>query len=42
MHMISLVCIAREVFFFSLGRVLVISTEPIITAQTEVRSFASS
>ncbi|CAI9541072.1 unnamed protein product [Staurois parvus] len=40
LHMLSLVCIAREVFFF-LGE-YVICTEPIITVQTEVRGFASS
>ncbi|CAI9568284.1 unnamed protein product [Staurois parvus] len=39
--MLSLVCIAREVFFF-LGRVHVISTGPISTGQTEVRCPASS
>ncbi|CAI9583733.1 unnamed protein product [Staurois parvus] len=40
----SLVCIAREVFFFFffLGRVHVIRIGPISTVQTEVRSPASS
>ncbi|CAI9560616.1 unnamed protein product [Staurois parvus] len=33
--MLSLVCIAREVFFFSLGTVHVISTGPLSTVQTE-------
>ncbi|CAI9586391.1 unnamed protein product [Staurois parvus] len=41
LHMLSLVCIAREFFFF-LGGVHVISTGPISTVQTEVRGFASS
>ncbi|CAI9552970.1 unnamed protein product, partial [Staurois parvus] len=39
--MLSLVCIAREFFFF-LGRVHVINTGSINTVQTEVRGFASS
>ncbi|CAI9587990.1 unnamed protein product [Staurois parvus] len=39
--MLNLVCIAREVFFFCLGRVHVISTGPISTVQTEVRSSTS-
>ncbi|CAI9567561.1 unnamed protein product [Staurois parvus] len=38
--MLNLVCIAREFFF--LGRVHVISTGSINTAQTEVRGSASS
>ncbi|CAI9552752.1 unnamed protein product, partial [Staurois parvus] len=38
--MLSLVCIAREVFYF-LRRVHVISTGPISTVQTEVRGSAS-
>ncbi|CAI9594068.1 unnamed protein product [Staurois parvus] len=33
--MLSLVCIAREDFFFFLERVHVISTGPISTVQTE-------
>ncbi|CAI9599724.1 unnamed protein product [Staurois parvus] len=37
--MLSLVCIAREVFVF-LGRVHVSSTGPISTVQTEVRGSA--
>ncbi|CAI9554928.1 unnamed protein product [Staurois parvus] len=36
--MLSLVCIAREFFFF-LGRVHVISTWPISTVQTEGQGF---
>ncbi|CAI9603966.1 unnamed protein product [Staurois parvus] len=39
MHMLNLVCNAREVFF--LGRVHVISTGPISTVQTEVRRYAA-
>ncbi|CAI9555390.1 unnamed protein product [Staurois parvus] len=39
--MLSLVCIAREVFFFFLGRVHVISTGPNSTGQTEVRGIPS-
>ncbi|CAI9554857.1 unnamed protein product [Staurois parvus] len=38
--MLSLVCIAREVFF--LGEVHGISTGPISTVQTEVRGSSSS
>ncbi|CAI9567590.1 unnamed protein product, partial [Staurois parvus] len=34
--MLSLVCIARQVFFFFLGRVHVINTGPISTNQTEM------
>ncbi|CAI9532939.1 unnamed protein product [Staurois parvus] len=41
LHMLSLVCIAREVFFSFLGRVHLISTGPISTVQTEVRGHAS-
>ncbi|CAI9586473.1 unnamed protein product [Staurois parvus] len=41
LHMLSLVCIARDFFFF-LGRVHAISTGPISTVQTEVRGSASS
>ncbi|CAI9612013.1 unnamed protein product [Staurois parvus] len=41
MHMLNLVCIAREVFFF-LDRVHMISTRPISTGQAEVRGSASS
>ncbi|CAI9579862.1 unnamed protein product [Staurois parvus] len=41
MHMLCLVCIAREVFFFFLARVHVISTGPISTVQTEVRGSTS-
>ncbi|CAI9549363.1 unnamed protein product [Staurois parvus] len=37
--MLSLVCIAREVFFFFLERVHVISTGPISTVQTEGQGF---
>ncbi|CAI9619450.1 unnamed protein product [Staurois parvus] len=37
--MLSLVCIAREVFFFFLGRVHVISTGPTSTVQTEGQEF---
>ncbi|CAI9612572.1 unnamed protein product, partial [Staurois parvus] len=40
LHMLSLVCMAREFFFF-LGRMYVINTGPISTVQTEVRNFAS-
>ncbi|CAI9618784.1 unnamed protein product [Staurois parvus] len=40
LHMLNLVCIAREVFFS--WRVHVISTGPISTVQTEVRGSASS
>ncbi|CAI9592430.1 unnamed protein product, partial [Staurois parvus] len=35
--MLSLVCIAKEVFFFFLGRVHVISKGPITTGRTVVR-----
>ncbi|CAI9579667.1 unnamed protein product [Staurois parvus] len=38
MHMLSLVCIAREVFLF-LGRVRAISTGPISPVQTEGQGF---
>ncbi|CAI9532693.1 unnamed protein product, partial [Staurois parvus] len=38
MHMLSLVCIAKEVFFF-LVRVHVISTGPISTVQTKGQRF---
>ncbi|CAI9595735.1 unnamed protein product [Staurois parvus] len=39
--MLSLVCIAREVFFFFLGRVHVISIGPISTVQTEGQGLCS-
>ncbi|CAI9621767.1 unnamed protein product [Staurois parvus] len=39
MHMFSLVCMAREGFFFYRGRVHVISTGPISTFQTEGQRF---
>ncbi|CAI9552827.1 unnamed protein product, partial [Staurois parvus] len=38
LHMLSLVCIARQVFFL-FGRVHVISTGPISTVQTEGQGF---
>ncbi|CAI9539318.1 unnamed protein product [Staurois parvus] len=37
--MLSLVCIARKIFFFLLGRVHVISTGPNSAVQTEGQGF---